>query len=347
MYCLKNLPATSAIEIIMMSMANSAHSSTSDQSTDSLHGGRSMAGLRLFAMCWLLVHPTRGFGHDGQNRRAIISDIVSKGILSAAVLGTWPLAPESANASTKDPKTGVLLPSEGEIEGALPAAWDDDDNPFLSMSSDKFSRLDSADDADFYTDPRFVEHVDENAVRTMTSYLSDDFLKPGDAVLDLCSSWTSHIDPVAKEKLGLKRVAGLGMNDKELSSNPSLTDWKVLDLNKKGATLPYDDSTFDSVICQLSIDYLTRPLETMKEVGRVMKPGGRIAVLFSNRLFIQKAVGLWTGADDIDHAYTVGAYLRYSQGGFDGIKAKDLSQRKGKARVIIGDPLYVVTAIKR
>jgi hypothetical protein len=46
-------------------------------------------------------------------------------------------------------------------------------------------------------------------------------------------------------------------------------------------------------------------------------------------LFIQKAVALWTGADDIDHAYTVGCYLHFSGGGFQDIVAEDLSMRKG------------------
>ena len=184
----------------------------------------------------------------------------------------------------------------------------------------------------------------------MTSYISNNVLKPGDSVLDLCSSWTSHIDPSVQEKLDLKRVTGLGMNEKELATNKALTDWTVLDLNiNNHPELPYASSTFDTVLCQLSIDYLTNPLEVMKEVGRVLKPGGKIVILFSNRLFIQKAVGLWTGADDIDHSYIVASYLHYCNGGFVDIKAGDLSARKGKGkeRPIVGDPLYVVSGTKK
>ena len=59
-----------------------------------------------------------------------------------------------------------------------------------------------------------------------------------------------------------------------------------------------------------------------------------------------QAVALWTGADDIDHAYTVGCYLHFCDGGFKNIRAKDLSARKGKDKRIAGDPLYVVTATK-
>jgi len=207
-----------------------------------------------------------------------------------------------------------------------------------------FARLDSTPDTIFYKEARFVEHVDEQAVKSMTSYISDTFLQPNDSVLDLCSSWTSHIRP----DIQLKRVAGLGMNDKELEANKVLTERTVMDLNvDKNVKLPYEDDSFDKIILQLSIDYLIHPLEVMKESSRVLKKGGKIAILFSNRLFLSKAVGLWSGKDDVDHAYTVGSYLYFSQGGFTDIKAIDLSTRKGrKDGIIIGDPLYVVTATK-
>jgi ubiquinone/menaquinone biosynthesis C-methylase UbiE len=100
--------------------------------------------------------------------------------------------------------------------------------------------------------------------------------------LDLCSSWTSHL------KVQPKLVVGLGMNEKELSANPSLTSWNVQDLNEN-PRLPYTENAFSVVLCQLSIDYLTQPLEVLKEVGRVLRPGGAIHILFSNRLFLSKA----------------------------------------------------------
>lgn len=124
------------------------------------------------------------------------------------------------------------------------------------------------------------------------------------------------------------------------------TEWTVMDLNTNNVKLPYTDASFDVVLLQLSIDYLIYPLEVLKETSRVLKPNGRIAILFSNRLFLSKAVGLWTGSDDIEHAYTVGGYLHFCGGGFTNIMAEDLSTRQQKGRVIVGDPLYVVTATK-
>lgn len=262
--------------------------------------------------------------------------------------------PRAAQATYIDPKTKINLPSVGEIEQAIPADWGKVDNPFIQtngngadVKSSDFNRLNNADDAIFYKDPRFVEHVDENAVNTMQRYIQNDVLsKDTPDVLDLCSSWTSHIDPQTKEKL--RRVAGLGMNEEELKANSVLSDYSVLDLNSNpNVKLPYHDATFDVVLCQLSIDYLIHPLNVINEVGRVLKKGGKVVILFSNRLFLEKAVGIWTGADDIDHAYFVASYIYFSNGGFQptSIQAKDLSTRNKKG-FVVGDPMYVVTAVK-
>ena len=270
------------------------------------------------------------------SRRDWFRQVKNGGIL----VSTASFHPLSVNAVYKDPKTGILLPEEGEISTAIPGDWTAAENPLAGDEKSSLGRLDTTPDSVFYADPRFVEHVDENAVQLMTDYISTRAVKNGDTVLDLCSSWTSHLDT---NRVTLKGITGLGMNEKELAANPALTDWTVNDLNAM-PTLPFEDASFSVVLCQLSIDYLTRPLEVLKEVGRVLKPGGRVHILFSNRLFIQKAVALWTGADDIDHAYTVGCYLHFCGGGFRDIIAEDLSKRKGKR--IAGDPLYVVSAIK-
>mmetsp|Transcript_9314 Transcript_9314/g.10632 ORF Transcript_9314/g.10632 Transcript_9314/m.10632 type:complete len:305 (-) Transcript_9314:20-934(-) len=271
-----------------------------------------------------------------KDRRDLLNNFVT--MVSSSCL----IMPELAGATYFDKKTGTQLPEEGEISSSIPRDWSDVDNIFDDDPNQLFTRLDKSPDSVFYTDPRFVEHVDENSVNTMTNFISDQVLKDGDSVLDLCSSWTSHIK--ASKKQSLKRIVGLGMNEKELVANKLLTDWSIKDLNLN-PVLPYDDSSFSVVLCQLSIDYLTQPLQIMKEVGRILQPGGRVYILFSNRLFLQKAVALWTGKDDIDHAYTVACYLRFSNGGFKDIAAQDLSTRNKKGKVI-GDPLYVVSAIK-
>ena len=295
---------------------------------------------------------------------------ISKAMLSAAtaMAATMEIAaPQTAMATYIDPKTKINLPLQNEIEEAIPSNWKDVDNPILSDGTNaNFNRLDNSNDFLFYNEPRFVEHIDDNAVSIVTDYISNDvFRKPNlnhnpnnkntnsIDVLDLCSSWTSHFTPQTKDAFNIKRVAGLGMNELELQKNNVLTDYTVMNLNEKtngnksSIQLPYDDSSFDVVLCQLSIDYLIYPIEVMNEIGRVLKKGGRLDIIFSNRLFLQKAVGLWTGADDVDHAFIVASYLYFSNGGFDtkSIQAKDLSSRNRKG-MIVGDPVYVVSARK-
>jgi Methyltransferase domain len=288
----------------------------------------------VLALLWAFSHAWNTLPKTG--RRDCFHKLTSFGCVILSTTGL----PPSANAVYSDPKTGVRFPEEGEISMAIPTDWTGVENPLDGDEKNQLSRLDKTPDSEFYSDPRFVEHVDENAVILMTEYITTQAVKTGDSVLDLCSSWTSHLDI---NRVQPKRMAGLGMNSKELSANPALTEWTVSDLNAN-PKLPYEDASFSVALCQLSIDYLSRPLDVLKEVGRVLQPGGRVYILFSNRLFIQKAVALWTGADDIDHAYTVGCYLHFSGGGFQDIVAEDLSKRKGSK--IAGDPMYVVHAIK-
>mmetsp|Transcript_2261 Transcript_2261/g.6047 ORF Transcript_2261/g.6047 Transcript_2261/m.6047 type:complete len:377 (-) Transcript_2261:102-1232(-) len=301
-----------------------------------------------------LVVPSNEFGDDTMastvlERKSFVELVAAT---SGAVFGIQP-----ARGTTMDPKTGIRLPDPGEIESAIPSNWKDEENPVSSpgtetgsggSSNTQFARLDNKPDSVFYQDPRFVEHVDENAVKLITEYISKTAIRQGrdTAVLDLCSSWTSHIDEDVARKM--TRIAGLGMNAKELDRNSALTDWIVQDLNENPQLAKYENGSFDVVLCQLSIDYLTKPLQVLKEVGRILKVGGQVHIIFSNRLFLTKAVGLWTGGDDIDHAYYVGSYLHFCDGGFEDIRAIDLSNRKGgRDKLAIGDPVFVVSATKQ
>lgn len=232
-----------------------------------------------------LQYTERSGGEDQLISRSSRRDILKNAIVQSTFfgLGCSFFEKQEANAAQ------AMLPDLGEISAAIPATWDIE-NPFQNSSSasasSDFARLDSSPDSKFYAEARFVEHVDENSVKLMTEYIANN-LKQGDSVLDIGSSWTSHIDKSIKGQLS--RVAGLGMNKEELSTNPSLTESAILDLNSIPAPeLPYADNSFDVVLCQLSIDYFTHPLELMKEVSRVLKSNGRVIILFSNRLFLSK-----------------------------------------------------------
>jgi cyclopropane fatty-acyl-phospholipid synthase-like methyltransferase len=150
-------------------------------------------------------------------------------------------------------------------------------------SEQDFARMDESNDAVFYDSPRLVYHIDDAAVTALTKYYSEN-LKEGEDVLDICSSWVSHYP---KDFKGGK-VVGLGMNEYELSQNRQLTDYVVKDLNSD-PVFPFEDASFDKVTCVVSVDYLNKPLEIFKEIGRVLRPGGECIVSMSNRCFPTKA----------------------------------------------------------
>ena len=215
------------------------------------------------------------------------------------------------------------------------------------FSAKDMERYDEDRDAVFYSQPRFVTHIDEGAIGGLTKYYDKAFreeekkLERKIAVLDICSSWISHYP----ENFEFERCAGTGMNEEELNRNPVFTEkGKVADLNEI-PRLPYEDNSFDFVTNCVSIDYLTKPLEVMCEVRRVLKPGGRAIMSFSNRCFPTKVVSIWTSTGDIDHVWIVGAYFHYAKG-FEAPEAFDISPKTSPLNPFPSDPMYIVTAHK-
>src|SRR5207253_155557 len=127
--------------------------------------------------------------------------------------------------------------------------------------------------------------------------------------LDLMSSWISHFVAPPTE------LVVLGMNRSELDANAAATDRVVRDLNVD-PTLPVDDARFDAVVCCVSIDYLTTPIEVFREVRRVLVPGGVFVNTFSNRCFPTKAIHGWLATDDEGRCAIVGEYFGRA-GGWD------------------------------
>ncbi len=199
------------------------------------------------------------------------------------------------------------------------------------LRAEFFARQDESDDALFYREPRLVTHIDDEAIAALTAFYRQ-LIPDGARVLDLMTSWVSHLPPGKP----LSGVAGLGMNLVELEHNPVLTERVVQDLNKDPA-LPWRDATFDAAIVTVSVQYLTRPQEVFAEVGRVLKPGAPFAVSYSNRCFPTKAVAIWQSLGPRDHAELIGLYFRLS-GRFGQAQAYDISPGPGH------DPMYVVVA---
>jgi SAM-dependent methyltransferase len=198
-----------------------------------------------------------------------------------------------------------------------------------ALPAELFERVDDSDDALFYVAPRLVAHIDDATIAALTRYYAD-VLAPGARVLDLMSSWISHLPKVA-----LGHVAGLGMNREELDANPRLDHRVVHDLNRD-PTLPFASQSFDAVLIAVSVQYLTQPVQVFAEISRVLAPGGRVVVAMSHRCFPTKAVRAFHLLPPAERVRLVGAYLDLA-GGFDGIEFVDRSPPNA-------DPLWIVTA---
>ena len=209
----------------------------------------------------------------------------------------------------------------------LICTFDDDD--FDGSAGDwpyeekDFLRFDVTDDSKFYDSPKFVTHIDDLAITSLTQYYSSAFeeyynnningKQPLD-ILDLCSSWISHYPTTTTEKTSFEygTVVGMGMNEEELKANKQLTSYQIQDLNIQPKLSQFEDNTFDFITCTVSVDYLIFPQIVFQELYRILKPNGSLLISFSNRYFATKAINMWLQADDIGRLTIVGSYFHYS-----------------------------------
>jgi SAM-dependent methyltransferase len=200
----------------------------------------------------------------------------------------------------------------------------------MTLPADWFRRFDETPDSFFYRQPRLVEHIDEGATAAVTQLYRELFAADG-AILDVMSSWVSHLP----DDVTYRRVVGLGMNRQELAANPRLDAFVVHDLNRD-ARLPFEDDEFDAAAICVSIQYLTRPVEVLRDLGRVVRADAPLAITFSNRCFPTKAVAVWQSVDDVGHAQLIRHYLEEA-GTWRSIEASERTDAPG-------DPLFAVVA---
>jgi SAM-dependent methyltransferase len=201
-----------------------------------------------------------------------------------------------------------------------------------------FERADESDDAAFYRAARLVTHIDAATIAALTDFYRET-LPTGADVLDLMSSWVSHLPAGTGTgiRTGLEygRVSGLGMNAEELAANPQLSDWSLHDLNRD-PELPYEDASLDAVLNAVSVQYLVRPVEVFASVARVLRPGGLSIVAMSHRCFPTKAIRVFHQMSGVERLQLVAQYHEMA-GGFAQIQQLDRSP-------VRADPLWLVVA---
>ena len=113
---------------------------------------------------------------------------------------------------------------------------------------------------------RFAEQVVEAAAP-----------RPGERVLDVACG-TGVVARIATEHVGDPTlVAGIdghpGMLATARSNSPEI-DWR----QASAEGLPFDDDSFDIVLCSLGLQFFVDKLRALREMRRVMRPGGRCAI---------------------------------------------------------------------
>ncbi|NTW21633.1 MAG: methyltransferase domain-containing protein [Nostocales cyanobacterium W4_Combined_metabat2_030] len=166
------------------------------------------------------------------------------------------------------------------------------------------TKLDDSDDTLFYAFPRFVTHVDETFIDQLTN-LYRQRLKPNSKILDMMSSWVSHLP----EEIEFSHVEGHGMNEEELARNPRLNHYFVQNLNQY-PQIPLADQEFDAVLNCVSVQYLQYPDAIFHEIHRILKPGGIAIISFSNRMFYQKAIQAWRDSNEQTRVELVKNYFK-------------------------------------
>lgn len=212
--------------------------------------------------------------------------------------------------------------------------WCVEDSPVVRCDDELPARLmarhDESDDGDFYSQPRLVTHVDDATMASLTAAYRS-LVPAGARVLDLQSSWVSHLPP----EVAYASVTGHGMNPHELADNPRLAQRVVQDLNRE-PELPFADASFDVALDAFSVQYLVRPVAVLRSVRRVLAPGGTCVIALSHRMFPTKAIAVWPVLDMADRARWVGVYFRLA-GGWSAPAVLDRSPAGA-------DPLWLVVA---
>ncbi len=217
----------------------------------------------------------------------------------------------------------------------------------MLLQANQRTKLDDSDDRLFYSFPRFVTHVDEGFIDQLTN-LYRDRLKPNTRILDMMSSWVSHLP----QEIEFTHVEGHGMNEEELAKNRRLDHYFVQNLNQD-LKIPFPDKDFDAVLNCVSIQYLQYPDAIFYEIHRILKPGGIAIMSFSNRMFAQKAISAWRDNSEEGRVKLVKSYFESvkNANGVPGFSQVEVISQKSNAPSFLqmlglggGDPFYVVIA---
>ena len=208
------------------------------------------------------------------------------------------------------------------------------------LNSYQRKKLDESNDEEFYSDPKFVYHLDAN-FRQNLSDLYEREIDSHSTVLDLMSSWDSYL-PKRKK---YKKVIGHGLNKQELEKNKIFDSYWIQNFNLN-QQIPLDEESVDYCLMVAAWQYLQYPENLTKEIARILSRQGKFIIAFSNRAFWHKAPNIWTSSTEEERVKYVRKVL--ISNGFN--EPKIIKEFSDQALNIFNffnkDPFYCLIATK-
>ena len=107
-------------------------------------------------------------------------------------------------------------------------------------------------------------------------------LRPGNLVLDVCTGTAGVAMEIADHHDG--RIVGLDVSHSMLQAGLRAIEKRSLDgriqlTQGRAEHLPFPDETFDTVVFTYLLRYVQEPDATVRELSRVLKPGGELLSL--------------------------------------------------------------------
>lgn len=140
-------------------------------------------------------------------------------------------------------------------------------------------------------------------------------LEPGDLVLDMGAGAGRHAFEVFRRGTNivaldysladLKDVSGLFAAMTDAKEAPAGTSWSTV--NGDGTCLPFADNTFDRIICSEVMEHIPDDAAAARELARVLKPGGTLAVTVPT--WLPEKV-CWALSDEYHAPFVAGGHVR-------------------------------------
>lgn len=140
-------------------------------------------------------------------------------------------------------------------------------------------------------------------------------LQPGDLILDMGAGAGRHAFEVFRRGAhivaldyslaDLKDVSGLFAAMADAGEAPAGTAWATC--NGDGTMLPFADDTFDHIICSEVMEHIPDDSAAARELARVLKPGGTLAVTVPT--FLPERI-CWALSDEYHAPHVEGGHVR-------------------------------------